>query len=89
MLILKYFLTVGLALMAGLWALSAHLESGSAAKAARSHTTASLPIAVPAKTVVADTDAAVMVGPHKPDKPAKASPRHSTQSNRDARRSVH
>jgi hypothetical protein len=88
MLILKYFLTVGLALMAGLWALSAHLESGNTAKAARTHTTASLPIAVaPARTVVADTD--VMVGPHKPDKPAKASPRHSTPSNRDARRPVH
>jgi hypothetical protein len=88
MLILKYFLTVGLVLMAGLWALSAHLESANATKAARTHTTASLPIALtPAKTVVADTD--VMVGPHKPDKPAKASSRHSTQSNRDARRSVH
>jgi thiamine phosphate synthase YjbQ (UPF0047 family) len=86
--ILKYFLTVGLALTAGLFALSAYLESGNAAKATRTHTTASLAIVKPAAPAV-ESDLDVLVGPQKPDKPAKASPRHSTQSNRDARRAVH
>jgi hypothetical protein len=91
MLILKYFVTVGLALTVGLWALSSYVESQSSARAARIHTTASLPAAPPAATVVADTDVDVMVGPHKPDKPAAKSTtaRTTAQHGRDTRRSVH
>ena len=86
MLILKYFFTVGLALTAGLFALSTYLESEGLARAARIHSTASLPITKPAVPVESELD--VMVGPVKPDKPAKAQA-SNRQSGHSHRRSVH
>jgi hypothetical protein len=87
MLILKYFLTVGCALTVGLWALSSYVESQHAARAARTQTTASLPVVKPVVAAVVD-DTDVMVGPVKPDKPAaKPTARSSTQHN--PRRTVH
>ena len=88
MLILKYFFTVGLFLMGGLFAVSAYLESESIARVARAHAKTSLPVAAPVAPVVEPNPLEVMVGPVKPDKPAKASTttRQSGQANRGEHR---
>jgi len=88
MLILKYFLTVGLVLTAGLFALSAYLESGHAARATHSAataTTASLAIAKPNVAPKVDTTLDDMpVAAPKAEKPARASaPRRATQPQRE------
>ncbi len=77
MLILKYFLTVGLALTLGLYALSAHLESEKAASGLRVHTTASLPVAAPPKEpeVVEASLPVEPIAPPQATKPSKS--RHS------------
>ena len=85
MLILKYFLTVGLALRLGLYALSAHLESEKAASGLRVHTTASLPVAAPPKEPeVVEASLPETIAPPQATKPSKS--RHSSHRER---RSVH
>ena len=54
MLILKYFVSVGAVLMVGLWALSAHMESESLAKAPRVQTTSTIAVPAPPKKAVAE-----------------------------------
>ena len=54
MLILKYFLTVGAVLTAGLWALSAQMESENLAKAPRVQTTSTIAVPAPPKKAVAE-----------------------------------
>jgi hypothetical protein len=78
MLILKYFLTVGLALTAGLWALSAYLGSGNAARASHPVTTATTtslavfkPTPAPAVATTALEDVPVIAP--KAEKPARSS----------------
>jgi hypothetical protein len=88
MLILKYFVAVGLALTVGVWAIGSYLESQNVARAARTATTSSLAVTKPAETVVADTDD-MFVGPHKPDAPAAKSTSSRPQGNRDHRRPAH
>jgi len=78
MLILKYFLIVGLALTAGLWALSAYLDSGNTARAshpATSATTTSLAVfkPTPAPAVAATALEDVPVAAPKAEKPARSS----------------
>jgi hypothetical protein len=85
MLILKYFLTVGFALTAGLFVLSAYMESESIARAARTYTVhAALPVAQAAPL---DASLDVMVGPIKPDKLVTTSTpaRHGREHRRSVR----
>ena len=82
MLILKYFLTVGVALTLGLYALSTHLESEKAASGLRVHTTASLAIAPPPKPEVVEAALPETILPPEVTNPKS---RHSGRRERRSR----
>jgi hypothetical protein len=83
MLILKYFVTVGLALTLGLFALSAHLESEKATSGLRVHTTASLAIVPPPKQEVVEAVLPETILPPEVTKPSRS--RHSGHRERRSR----
>jgi hypothetical protein len=83
MLILKYFLTVGVALTLGLYALCTHLESDKAASGVRIHTTATLAIAPPPKPEVVEASLPETILPPEATKSSRS--RHSGNSHRERR----
>jgi hypothetical protein len=87
--ILKYFLTVGLLLTGGLWALGTYLEAG---KPAGAHsvvaTTETLAIAKPSNKAVEARDPALdlVVAPQKEQRAGRSGSRRSSRSHRRAGR---
>lgn len=85
MLILKYFVVVGVVLMAGLIALNAHLVQSSPASsgaAVRTATAATLPAVAPKAQPVEEQPIADFIGPPAPPPKSAAPTRRSTQTAR-------